>query len=115
MEREIIYYTTRSGRSPVDEFLDRLQEAHREAVEEMIGLLGEMGHTLRRPHVDYLKNKIYELRIKEERTRYRVLYFFWHEGSIVLTHGFIKKTKKVPLAEIKTATRFRKDWILRNG
>lgn len=31
----------------------------------------------------------------------RVLYFFYYEGRIILTNGFVKKTQETPSGEIK--------------
>ena len=45
----------------------------------------------------------------------RVLYFFYVGRKIILTNGFIKKTKKTPAAEIEKAKRYRSDYLERNG
>ena len=45
----------------------------------------------------------------------RVLYFFYYEGRIVLTHGFVKKTKKTPPSEIEYAKKCRKAFLERSG
>ena len=46
---------------------------------------------------------IFELRAKVGTDISRVLYFFYYEGRIVLTHGFIKKTQRTPAGEIEKA------------
>ena len=43
----------------------------------------------------------------------RVLYFFCHEGRIILTNGFVKKTQKTPPEEIRLAKERRADYIER--
>ena len=43
----------------------------------------------------------------------RVLDFFYYEGKIILTNGFVKKTQKTPKEEIKIAKDRRKDFIER--
>ena len=40
----------------------------------------------------------------------RVLFFFYYEGKIVLTNGFIKKRQKTPPKEIKLAKERRADF-----
>jgi len=40
----------------------------------------------------------------------RLLYFI-QDKSIVLTHGFLKKTQRVPSGEIEKAKRFRNEWL----
>ena len=58
---------------------------------------------------------IFELRAKVGTDISRVLYFFYYEGRIVLTHGFIKKTKKKQAGEIEKAKKYRRDYIERHG
>lgn len=58
---------------------------------------------------------IFELRAKVGTDISRVLYFFYYEGRIVLTHGFIKKTQRTPAAEIEKAKKYRRDYIERHG
>ena len=43
----------------------------------------------------------------------RVLYFFIYERKIILTNGFIKKTRKTPIEQIQTAKARRKDFLER--
>ena len=43
----------------------------------------------------------------------RILYFFYYEGRIVMTNGFVKKTQKTPREEIQIAKDRRKDVIER--
>jgi phage-related protein len=45
----------------------------------------------------------------------RVLYFFYYQGRIILTHGFVKKAQKTPPSEIEKTKKYRKDFIERNG
>lgn len=58
---------------------------------------------------------IFELRAKVGTDISRVLYFFYYEGRIVLTHGFIKKTQRTPAGEIEKANKYRRDYIERHG
>ncbi len=64
--------------------------------------LEEMGNELRRPEADYLRDAIYELRIKSQRLNYRILYFFHGRSAVVLSHG-LQKEKAVPPREIELA------------
>lgn len=58
---------------------------------------------------------VVHLRCKLVKNIIRVLYFFFYEGKIVLTNGFVKKTNKTPREEIKLAKDRRKDYIERIG
>lgn len=44
-----------------------------------------------------------------------LLYFFYYEGRIILTNGFVKKTQKTPPEEIKLAKERRADFKERMG
>ena len=73
--------------------------------------LREMGHELRRPEADFLREGIHELRLSFQRVQYRMLYFFFQERAVV-THGLTKEGR-VPDVEIERAierkTRFVKN------
>ena len=51
--------------------------------------LRELGHELRRPEADFLRDGIHELRFRFQAVQYRILYFFF-EGRAVATHGLTK-------------------------
>ena len=74
--------------------------------------LAELGHELRRPEADYLRDGIYELRWALGHVPYRLLYFFHGREAIVLAHGLTKEGK-VPDRDIDTAVA-RKAAFLRN-
>jgi phage-related protein len=61
-----------------------------------------MGHELRRPEADFLRDGIYELRASYQGVHYRVLYFFAGKAVVVLSHGLTKE-KEVPPREIDQA------------
>ena len=60
-----------------------------------------------------LGDGIFELRCKFGSDITRVLYFFIYERKIILTNGFIKKTRKTPIEQIQTAKARRKDFLER--
>ena len=66
--------------------------------------LAEMGHELRRPEADLLRDAIYELRARRGHVHYRLLYFFPGLQAAVLACGLDKKAR-VPDAEIDRAVR----------
>ncbi|MFH0823705.1 MAG: type II toxin-antitoxin system RelE/ParE family toxin [Pseudomonadota bacterium] len=64
---------------------------------------GTSGHELGFPASEHLGDGIWELRVRVRKVRLRLLYFFVGRESAVVTHGFQKDTKKVPLVEINRA------------
>ncbi len=107
MPKTRVVFYKEEGSTPVLDWLGSLQP--REAVAKCIvaiNLLKERGHELRRPHADFLEDGIYELRARQGKVQFRILYFF-EKQLAVLAHGFIKPGKKVPPGEIERANGFR--------
>ena len=71
--------------------LDRIQQ------------LASMGHELRRPLADFLRDGIYELRANHRRVQYRILYFFHGQNIAIVAHAIIKEDSAVPDIEINRA------------
>jgi phage-related protein len=64
--------------------------------------LRELGHELRRPEADFLRDGIYELRVSLQGVHYRILYFFHGTVAAVVSHGLVKQ-RVVPPKEIEGA------------
>ena len=111
IEFKLIAYEKESGEVPVEEFLDSVNPKMRAKIFGLLGILQEKGNMLREPYSKHLEDGIFELRCKFDITR--VLYFFYYEGKIILTNGFVKKTQKTPKEEIQIAKDRRKDFIER--
>jgi len=69
-----------------------------------------MGPLAKPQYVSSLGDKIYELRVTFAHYEPRVLYFF-NNRDIVLTHGFLKKTRTVPREEIERAKGIRSEYL----
>ena len=61
-----------------------------------------MGHELRRPEADFLREGIYELRAKLGTVNYRILYFF-HGRDVAVLASAITKENEIPVNEINRA------------
>lgn len=109
---EVIFYLDRRGKSPTDEFLDKLQPKIRAKVEKWIAKLEQEGPNLPRPFADVVKDKIRELRVRFGSNYYRFLYFFVGK-KIIITHGFLKKTDRIPSEEIVRAVHRMNDFLQR--
>lgn len=111
---DISYYENSSGKSPVEKFIDSLDAKMRAKVFGRMELLEEYGPRLGMPFSRHIDDGIFELRVVQSSDIVRLFYFFVAERTIVLTHGFVKKTKKTPARELEKAKRLRKDWEIRN-
>jgi phage-related protein len=94
----IIFFMEDDGSVPVLDWLDGLPVKTRAKCVVKMERLQEMGHELRRPEGDYLRDEIYELRIGFQGQNYRILYFFHGREAAILTHGLIKERIVPPKA-----------------
>lgn len=75
----IEFFQEKEGRSQVVTFLEYLKKNDLPAFAKCVAQierLEEMGHELRRPTADFLRDGIYELRASKGSVNYRLLYFF---------------------------------------
>jgi phage-related protein len=89
---------------PLVEWLDGLPEKAQQKCLARLKRLEDLGHRLRRPEADYLRDGIYELRASYQGVHYRILYFFHGRAATVILHG-ITKEREVPATEIDRAIR----------
>jgi hypothetical protein len=68
----------------------------------LVNLLKQMGHELRRPQADLLRDGVYELRTRVGSVNYRILYGFVGKDVALLTAGLTKE-RSVPAREIDRA------------
>ena len=114
MQFHVEFYETEDGRTPVQEFLDSLEPKMNAKMVGLMEILEEKGHSLREPYTRLLGDGIFELRAVQGSNISRALFFFFIEGRIVITHGFIKKTQKTPRAQIELARKYRADFLRRH-
>jgi len=102
---EVLFYCDEDGKAPVLEWLVELERKNQRAVEKCtarIALLEEFGFDLRRPIADLLRDGIYELRVRDGRSQYRLLYFFHGQNVAIVAHGLVKE-REVPKEDINRA------------
>lgn len=109
------FYEKENGDIPAEEFLDGLNIRMKTKLVGLIKILQEKGNLLREPYSKPLGDGIFELRCKVGNNISRVLYFFYYNGKIIMTNGFVKKTRKTPRAVIDRAKAYRDDYLERNG
>ena len=101
---DVEFFIEDNGRIPVEEFITGLKDRKMKAkIFRSLELLERNGNMLGEPYSAFLGDGIYELRIIQSSNISRILYFFCYGKKIILTNGFIKKTQKTPIKEIKLA------------
>ena len=104
---KLIFFREADGTAPVLEWLIQLRKENARAFAKCrvrLARLAEMGHELRRPEADYLRDDIYELRSRLGTVNYRVLYFFYGRNFAIVSQGFTKEAE-VPNREIEQAVK----------
>jgi len=88
-----------NGEIPIQTWLDDLEQTEPKAYRKCLARiveLAEQGNAMRRPHADYLRDAIYELRASLSGIHYRILYFFFGRNIVALSHGVTKEDKVSP-------------------
>lgn len=101
-QTHVVFYREDDGSVPVLDWLDGLSENAVAKCTAKIERLAELGHELRRPEADYLRDDIHELRIGLQGINHRIPYFFHGRTAAVLSHGLAKE-RRVPPKEIDLA------------
>ena len=102
----VTFFEERDGTIPFRRWFFQQSPKVQDKCFRSLKLLEDLGHGLRRPLADYLRDGIYELRISHQRKNYRILYFFAGKGIVVISHGLTKENK-VPEEEIDRAIKAR--------
>jgi phage-related protein len=112
VKRSIIFYRTRKGECPVQDFLDSLPGKVAQKITWVLKLVEDLEVV---PSTYFKKlvgtEGIWECRIQCGSDAYRLLCFFSANSVVVLTHGFAKKRQKTPAREIERAEAYRRDFL----
>jgi phage-related protein len=93
---ELVYYQEEDGMVPLVEWLNELPLKVVQKCQAKLERLEQLGHELRRPEADYLRDDIYELRASYQGVHYRMLYFFHGRLAVVVSHGLTKERAGPP-------------------
>ena len=102
LEIPVRFYRTAAGREPVLEWLRHLEKEDRRAIGLDL-MRVQFGWPIGMPLVRSLKEGLWEVRSTlPSRKIARLILCFW-DDSIVVLHGFIKKTQKTSREDIALA------------
>jgi phage-related protein len=103
-EVPVRFYRSDTGNEPVREWLRNLDQRDR----HVIGLdlmRVQFGWPIGMPLVRSLKDGLWEVRSSLPSQRIARLILCFHDGILVVLHGFIKKTQKTPVDDLSVAKR----------
>ena len=102
------FYANPAGGKPVRYWILELPEADRKTVGKDIQKV-EFGWPIGRPHCAPLGDGLWEVRSDLDGNRIARVIFCMGGGHMILLHGFIKKTQKVPQADIELALKRKRE------
>ena len=97
----MVFYRTEAGNEPVRLWLKSLDRADRKVLGEDLKT-AQYGWPLGMPLIRKMEAGLWEVRSHITGGIARVI-FTISEGTMVLLHGFVKKTQKTPPAALRTA------------
>lgn len=97
----VVFYKTARGTEPVHEWLRSLPADEKRIIGEDIKTV-QYGYPIGMPLVEKIEPDIWELRSRLPGQIARIL-FTVENDLMVLLHGFIKKSQKIPLDDLKLA------------
>ena len=112
-QTRLLFFQDADGVAPVWEWLKDLRAENPKAYAKClvrIRRLVELGHELRRPEADLLRDGSYELRARLGTVNYRLLYFFHGRNVAVLAHA-ITKENEIAVVEINRAVACKRAFI----
>lgn len=89
------FYATDDGSKPTKDFILSQDTKMKAKLLGLVDILEQYGNQLREPYSKPLDDGIFELRAKIGSDISRVMYFFYFEGRIILTNGFVKRHRKL--------------------
>src|SRR3989442_14960779 len=110
-QTSLVFFRDSEGLCPVWHWLKKLRAENPKAYAKCvvrIRRLAEIGHELRRPEADLLRDGIYELRARLGTINYRILYFFHGRTVAVLAHAITKENEIRPVATNRPIERKRR-------
>ncbi|PID83310.1 addiction module toxin RelE [Candidatus Campbellbacteria bacterium] len=108
MERQIIKY-----KKYFDKFYEKLEHDEKIEIREGLYLLAYGKELEKKNLIKRMKNGdgIYELRLKTEKSIFRVFYFYDGQKIVVLFQGMKKKDKKRQQKELQKAIKLKKEYL----
>jgi phage-related protein len=98
------FYRSATGREPVLEWLRSLDREDRRSIGLDL-MRVQFGWPIGMPLVRSLKDGLWEVRSNLPSQKIARLILCFHQKTLVVLHGFIKKTQKTPAEELELAKR----------
>ena len=106
----IEWFFDTSGKSDVLNYFESLSDTQKRKTLMLFKRMGDFGKIYDKTKFRHEGDKIYAFKPQPDR----FLSFFYSGNKIIVTHGFKKKSQKIPDSEKKKALQNMRDYIKRN-
>ncbi len=108
---QIEFYFTETGKTPAKEYLENTSLNVKAKLAALVKYIGENGKIfdIEKFRLVDAVEKIFEFK----PLQYRFFNFFHKGGKIIITNGYIKKSRKVSKKDLERAKELKKDYIYR--
>ena len=111
--REVQFYRTQAGHSPVEDFLYSLSGSQAAKIAWVLQLVEELDVVPSQYFKKLVTDDILEVRVQVGRNTFRLLGFFDGSKLVILNHAFAKKSQKPPKSGIAIAEQRKRDYFRR--
>lgn len=104
MRLSINYWRNAAGKSPVEKYIDRVDNKEERA--ELFSILKgiqEKGTDALGVEFRQIEGKLWELKIKVFGSQHRIFYLVMSGNRMVLLHAYLKKSQKAPQKDLRVA------------
>ncbi|OFZ18847.1 MAG: hypothetical protein A2Z20_02470 [Bdellovibrionales bacterium RBG_16_40_8] len=102
----------RDGSIPAEEWLESQSPKMQQKLAALFAMLGDIGKIFNEQKFKHLSDTSQLFEFKADQGR--VLCFFFIGKRVILTHGFLKKSDKIPKGEIDRAENIKADFTARS-
>ncbi len=106
----MIYYVNNNEFNPIKQFLDSLEKKQQTKILRILEQIRGYGLQSAIPHLKKLTGlPLWEIRLLG-KDNIRLLYVLEFKNTVIILHGFIKKTKRTDMRDINIALQRYKEW-----
>ncbi len=110
--KEIIHYEKENWDCPIEEFFNELHLKNKKMLSKALWRIENLKYWfIWYEDIKFIKDKLYELRIKESSNISRIFYFTYEWNKIILLYWIIKKYAKLKNKDIDLALKYKDDFL----
>ena len=108
---QVVFFRTETGREPVREWLEKFDEADEQRIYAVIRAVWmDWEAALRKQRVKKLADDLWEIRRPIRKNRTIRVVFTREDNKMVLLHGFVKKSQRIPRKDLQLARKRKDQW-----